>query len=224
MSDDQCFRDLVRCRDPRAPQALSAFEFLRKKEEMLNLQDEIERTQESLRSHQKPFKGHPLITEWLLQFSPECYGKVARTTVLALIGDSCQGKTTKGLSIFGQSKTLKVSCQGCPKGVLPGLSAFKRGRHTAILFDEVRVDQIMENREFFQSSVFPQTLSQSSCNQYSYQLWVYQIAMIVCTNHLPTSVEEGLSSADAEWLHSNVVQVKLAAGQTWYIKDDVTAL
>ena len=220
MNDDQCFRDLVRCRDARAPQALVAFEYLRKKEEMLNLQDEIERTQESLRSQQKPFKGHPLISEWLLQFSPECYGKVARTTVLALIGDSCQGKTTKGLSIFGMSKTLKVSCQGCPKGVLPGLSAFKRGRHVAILFDECRSDQILENREFFQSSVFPQTLSQSSCNQYSYQLWVYQIAMIVCTNHLPMTEAEGLLPADADWMKANVVKVKLEVGQTWYIKHD----
>jgi len=45
MDDDQCFRDLVRCRDARAPQALVAFEYFRKQEEMLNLQDEIQRSQ-----------------------------------------------------------------------------------------------------------------------------------------------------------------------------------
>ena len=52
MDDDQCCRDLVRCRDPRAPMALAAFEYLRKKQEMLNLQDEIDRTQEALRLRQ----------------------------------------------------------------------------------------------------------------------------------------------------------------------------
>ena len=220
MDDDQCCRDLVRCRDPRAPQALAAFEYLRKKEEMLNLQDEIERTQEALRSRQKPFKTHPLITEWLPQFLPANHGVRARCTVLAFIGDSMQGKTTKGLSIFGISKTLKVSCQGCPTGVLPGLSAFKRGRHVAILFDECRSDQILLNREFFQSSVYPQSLSQSACNQYSYQLWVYQVAMIICANHLPMIVADGLSPADAEWLQANVVMVTLPAGDTWYLKHD----
>ena len=61
MDNEQCFRDLVRCRDPRAPMALAAFEYLRKKQEMLNLQDEIDRTQEALRLRQNPFKQHPLI-------------------------------------------------------------------------------------------------------------------------------------------------------------------
>ena len=74
MNDDQCCRDLIRCRDPRAPLALSAFEYLRKKQEMLNLQDEIDRTQEALRLRQNPFKPHPLINSWLPQFTPENHG------------------------------------------------------------------------------------------------------------------------------------------------------
>lgn len=218
MEDDACYRDLVRCRDPRAPQALSAFEYLRKKEAMLNLQDEIRRVQEDLRTRQRPFISHPSVTLWAEQFSSSNYGKSPRFQTLALVGGSQQGKTSKGMSIFGVSKTVKVSCQGCPKGVLPGLSAFNRNRHVAILFDEARVDQILENREFFQASVYPQQLSQSLCNQYSYEIWVYQVGMIVCANCLPMSEEEGLSAEDANWMAANVVRVTLGEGQTWYLK------
>jgi hypothetical protein len=222
MDDDQCCRDLIRCRDPRAPLALSAFEYLRKKQEMLNLQDEIDRTQEALRLRQNPFKPHPLINSWLLQFTPENYGVRARCTILAFIGPSKEGKTSKAVSLFGISKTLKVSCQGCPLGVLPGLSSFKRGRHAAILFDECRSDQILLNREFFQSGVYPQSLSQSACNQYAYQLWVYQVAMIICANELKMTEADGLSSSDAEWLRTNVVVVTLPEGHSWFLKDNET--
>ena len=222
MNDDQCCRDLIRCRDPRAPLALSAFEYLRKKQEMLNLQDEIDRTQEALRLRQNPFKPHPLINSWLPQFTPENHGVRARCKILAFIGPSREGKTSKAVSIFGIAKTLKVSCQGCPHGVLPGLSSFKRGRHAAILFDECRHDQILLNREFFQSGVYPQSLSQSACNQYAYQLWVYQVAMIICANELKMSEADGLSSSDAEWLRTNVVVVTLPEGHAWFLKNNET--
>ena len=204
--------------------ALAAFEYLRKKQEMLNLQDEIDRTQEALRLRQNPFKGHPLINTYLGQFISENHGVKARCKALALLGPSMEGKTSKAVSLFGISKTLKVSCQGCPHGVLPGLSSFKRGKHAAILFDECRSDQILLNREFFQSGVYPQSLSQSACNQYAYQLWVYQVAMIICANELKMTEAEGLSCSDAEWLRANVIVVSLPAAQSWFLKDNETSV
>ncbi len=218
MSDDECYRDLVRCRDPRAPQSLAAFEYLRKKETVQNLQDEIDRVQEQLRSLQRPFKQHPTVAKWHEQFSPIHYGTEGRKQALAFVGGSMQGKSSMGMSIFGISQTLKVSCAGCPKGILPGLTAFVRGKHLAILFDEIRIDQILDNREFFQSSVYPQQLSQSLCNQYAYAVWVYHVGMILCANHLAMTEEEGLSASDADWMLANVVEVTLPAGQTWYLK------
>ena len=222
MTDEQCCRDLIRCRDPRAPLALAAFEYLRKKQDMLDLEDEIARTQELLRLRQNPFKPHPLVDWFVLQFAPENHGVTARTKTLAFIGRSMEGKTSKAISVYGPSRTLKVSCQGCPIGVLPGLSSFKRGKHKAILFDECRHDQILLNREFFQSGVYPQSLSQSACNQYAYQLWVYQVAMIICANDLKMSEADGLSVSDAEWLTSNVVRVSLPAGHSWFLRDNET--
>ena len=218
MDNEACYRDLLRCRDMRAPQAVAAFDFLSKKEGMLGLQDEIARVQDELVSRQRPFLSHPSIEQWQLQFSPDQYGLRQRFSILALVGGSQQGKTSKGMSIFGMSKTLKVSCKGCPRGVLPGLSKFDRKRHVAIVFDECRLDQILDNREFFQASVYPQHLSQSLCNQYSYELWIYQTALIVCCNHLPMTEAEGLDPSDADWLSSNVIRVTLREGQTWYLK------
>ena len=218
MEDEACYPDLLRCRDLRAPQAVAAFEFLSKKEAMLGLQDEIARVQAQLVSRQRPFISHPSIEQWMTQYVPEQYGEMQRFAILALVGGSQQGKTSKGMSLFGMARTLKVSCQGCPRGVLPGLGKFSRKRHAAILFDECRVDQILDNREFFQASIYPQHLSQSLCNQYSYELWIYQTALIVCCNSLPMLVDEGVDEADADWLSANVIRVTLREGQTWYLK------
>jgi len=223
MSDEECYRDLVRCRDPRAPQALAAFEYLRKKETIQNLQDEIARVQEELRLLQRPFKQHPTITKWEDQFLPKTYGTVPRSKPLVLVGGSQQGKTSRAMAIFGISKTFKVSCQSCPNGVLPSLSGFVRGKHVAILFDEIRSDQVLLNREFFQSSQFPQTMSQSACNQYAYEVWVYHIAMILCANKLEMTEEDGLSVSDADWMQSNIIEVMLPVGHTWYLKADESA-
>jgi len=221
MTDDECYRDLERCRHPRAPQALQAFGYIRKKETIQNLQDEIARVPEQLRSLQRPFKQHPEITKWEDQFVPTKYGSVPSVKCLAFVGGSQQGKTSRGMAIFGISKTLKVSCQGCPWGILPGLSSFVRGKHVAILFDEIRSDQVLSNREFFQSSAFPQSMSQSACcNQYAYPVWVYHTAMILCANHLEMTEGDGISASDADWMTQNVTVVTLEADQTWYLKPD----
>lgn len=218
MEDESCLKDLVRCRDPRAPQAIAAFEFIRKRQRINDLKHEIDEVQRTLFQQQRPFIPHPLVDVWQKQYSSSTYGVVARYKILALVGGSQQGKTSKGMSIFGFDKTLKVGCQSCPPGVLPSLSTFDRKVHKAILFDECRVDQILQNREFFQASPYLQSMSQSLCNQYLYEIWVYQTALIACSNYLPTSVEEGLSESDADWMSSNVVKVCLAPGQTWYTR------
>lgn len=218
MSSEDCVEDLVRTRDPRAMHAIQAHEFLQKRQQILGLQSEILKVQAMLEARQRPFISHAQIEEWKTQYSSENYGVLARFQLLGLVGSSRQGKTSMALSLFGVQHTLKCGCQGCPRGVLPSLAAFDRSKHKAILFDECRVDQILGNKEFFQAGPSLQTMSQSSCNQYSYQVWVYQTALIVSTNSLPMTEEEGLSHADAEWLQANIVRVELAKGQTWFVR------
>ena len=162
-----------------------------------------------LRQRQKPFRSHPSIDEWITDFDATNYGKMARWKILAIVGTSRQGKTWKGVSIFGQTNTLKVGCGTCPPGVLPSLAEFDRTLHKAIVFDECRGDQILNNRELFQSSVYPQKMSQSLCNQHAYQIWVYMTAMIVCCNELKMTQEDGLNESDADWMQANVTVVQL---------------
>jgi hypothetical protein len=217
MDGDTCLSELIRCRDPRSPQSIASLELIIRKEKMLYLQQDIRTVQCSLSKQQRPFIEHPMIQEWMQQYSVEKYGKVSRFKILALVGGSQQGKTSKGVSLFGIEHTLKLGCQSLPEGVLPSVAGFDRGRHKAICFDECRTDQILANREFFQACQFVQSLSQSLCNQNSYDVWAYQTAMIVCSNFLPDSEELGLSPQDADWMTANVILVKLAAGKTWFM-------
>jgi hypothetical protein len=217
MDADTCLSELIRCRDPRSPQSITALELIVRKEKILNLQQDIRSVQGLLSQQQRPFIDHPLIREWMQQYSEHNYGKTSRFKILALVGGSQQGKTSKGVSLFGIERTLKLGCQSLPQGVLPSVAGFDRHRHKAMCFDECRTDQILANREFFQACQFVQSLSQSLCNQHSYDVWAYQTAMIVCSNFLPTTTEAGLSTQDADWMTANVVVVQLAAGQTWFM-------
>ena len=165
----------------------------------------------------RPFRGHVCIDQWRKQYDVENYGKLARFSSLLLTAGSRAGKSWKALSIFGVQATLKVNCQGLSLATLPSLSTFDRRLHRAILFDEIRPDQVLGNKEVFQAPAFPVSLAQSNCNAFCYQLWLYQIALVCCSNHFPMSQAEGLSADEEDWLQANLVQVELPEGQRWYL-------
>ena len=150
------------------------------------------------------------------QFETSTYGRQARFRTLVLVGGTQEGKTSKGISLWGSSRTLKVSCGNCGEGVLPSLDQFERSKHDAILFDEGRIDQVLKNRELFQSNAHLQTLGQSVCNPYAYSVWVYHKAMIVCTNNFDVH-DAKITESDREWLTKNVIRVELPAGERWFV-------
>ena len=121
MDAQNCLADLIRCRDPQSPNSIQALEFIVRKEKMLNLAVEISSVQMKLSNKQRPFLEHPLIQEWMKQFSSEPYGHMARFKILALVGGSQQGKTSKAVSLFGIQNTLKLGCQSLPTGVPPSV-------------------------------------------------------------------------------------------------------
>ena len=218
MSDEDCERELVMCRDRGAPQALAALEMIRKRQKQIDAAEEIARVQEMLEKHNKPFHDHADIDKWLLQYSPSNYGKVARFFMLVLVGDTLQGKTSKGMSLFGSARTLKLACGPCPHGVLPSLGALDRQEVKAILFDEIRLDQVLQFRELFQANQYPQQMGTSACNPYAYNVWVYNIAMILCTNNWHVD-DPKVSPGDRSWLVKNAVVVQIPKDNTWYVKD-----
>ena len=217
ISDDDVCKELIRSRDRGAISALQDVELLIKRARTLDVEDEIRRVQSILQSKQCGFVSHAVITEFLLQFETSRYGVDHRKKCLLLVGDSQQGKSTKALSLFSPEKTLKVSCQGLPDGVLPSLGRFDRAQHLAIVWDEIRPDQVLNNRELFQSNAHEQFLQQSVCNQHAYSVWVYHTAQILCANSFGMD-SPPLSEGDAQWLNSNIHVARLAPGQRWFLK------
>lgn len=216
MSDADCLKDIVRSRDRGAVHAVQALEALVKRQRMIDLEEEIARVQRNIAGSLKNFIEHPVIDEFKDQVQPHLYGIVGRLRCLLLVGDSRQGKTNKGMSIFGVQHTLKVSCQGLPPGVIPSLARLNREVHRAILWDEVRPDQILGNREIFQSNQWEQWMSQSICNQHAYSVWLYFIPMILSANEFDMD-HSSVSAADSEWLHKNILVASLAPDQKWYL-------
>ena len=152
----------------------------------------------------------------MMQFQPSKYGFQARFKFLVLVGGTQQGKTSKGMSLMGPEKTYKVSCGGCSSGVLPSLSNFDRDRHQAVLFDEVRTDQVIHHREVFQSNQYVQTLGSSPCNPYAYSIWSYFVPFILCCNEFDIE-STSLSAADQNWLSGNAMIVTLKVGEKWFL-------
>ena len=221
MSDKDCERELIRCKDRGAPAALLAMEQIRKKAAVLALEDQIKYVQDELEKQQAPFRDHPTICKFVKQFDKSTYARLARRMCLVLVGDSQQGKTSKGMSLWGKARTLKLSCGPCGEGVLPSLAAFDRNLHDAILFDEARMDQVLKNRELFQGNEFLQTLGSSQCNPYAYSIWVYNVGLIVCCNEFDLT-RPTVSVGDVDWITKNCHIVALGETTKWYIEGSTT--
>ena len=218
MSADDCEKDLVRCRDRTAPSALEALDKLRKRTRQLDLQDEIASVQRMLEVRQKRFKAHDKVEEFVQQFGQSKYGVSCRFKTLVLVGGTQQGKTSKAMSLWGLAHTLKVSCGSCGEGVMPSLGSFDRDKHSAIVFDEIRPDQVLKHRELFQSNAYEQRLGSSPCNPYEYSVWCYMTPMILCANSWCMN-EDKIGPANANWLVGNCLVAELPKDEKWYLSN-----
>ena len=217
MSDKDCERELIRCKDRGAPAALLALDQIRKRASVLALEDEIKYVQDELEKAQVAFRDDPMVTKFVKQFDKSNYARLARRKCLVLVGDSQQGKTSKGMSLWGKSRTLKLSCGPCAEKVLPSLAGFDRDLHDAVLFDEARLDQVLAFRELFQGNEFLQTLGSSPCNPYAYSIWVYNVPLIVCCNEFDPENAD-ISATDQVWITKNCFIVELPPDEFWYDK------
>ena len=213
-SADDTQKELLRSRERGALSAWDNLEALMSRERHQNLQAQIAEIQAALRRQQRPFRTHESIGVFMEQFSGRHFGKWARFRFLVLVGPSVQGKTSKAMSLYPE-QTLKVCCGTCPDGILPSIAAFDWLKHRAIVFDEARPDQVLRNREVFQANQHTQTLGQSACNAFSYQVYLYHRALILCANAWDLSASS-ISESDREWLEANQILVSLPPGQRWY--------
>jgi len=125
------------------------------------------------------FRTTPAQLEWLRQYQED--QNLMRHKPMLMVGKSQSGKTRKACSIFGQKHTFVVNCQGLGKN-LPSLRDFRRHDHRCIVFDEVSSDQVLANKLVFQAGLGGLTLAQSPCNAHAYEVWLYKVPMILCSN------------------------------------------
>ena len=177
---------------------------------------EIERVQTMLTRSLGPFRPHPRIDTFLAQFQARHLGVKYRFKSLGLFGGSQTGKTSKAMSLFGRHATLRVNCQGYGFGRIPDIQQFDRNVHKAIVWDDVRPDQVLCAKEVFTSVPWVLTMNESRCDRPCHNVWLYGIAHILCSNSFPMTDHEGQRPEDAYWLQSNIIDVTLAVGERWY--------
>ena len=122
------------------------------------------------------------------------------------------------MSLFGAEHTLSVNCQGVSPS-LPSIRAFDRAQHSAILWDEVDEAQVLNNKLVFQAGNSTVAMSQSACNAFSYEKYLYAVPMLLCSNVFSYHVSRGkqLPAEDQQWLTENVLLAELAEDDKWFV-------
>ena len=217
MSHQAARLSLVTCRAMGADRVYKYVDWIEERETSYNITDTADALKLKLEATLGTFRSHHVIDEWLRQYSEEQVDKTLRFKPLLLQGESQTGKTRKGLSLFGSSRTLVVNCQGLGKN-LPSLRSFDHQRHSCILFDEANSRQVLENKVVFQAGVDPVSLGQSACNAFAYTVWLRAVPMILCSNdfQMEDRSDAKMPAEDVEWLQSNIMEAKLPRGQPWF--------
>ena len=159
----------------------------------------------------RPSKHFEEIIKWV-EGLKSGYGKETRFPFLVLNGPSRFGKTRYASRLYGKDATLMVTAQ---KQTHVDLKDFKRCLHKAIVFDEADEHYVLGNKQIFQAGLDDVTLGQSATMSYKYNVWLYGVACIVCTN---VWGEAALSEPDRSWLEKNSILINVS--QPMYETDD----
>ena len=165
---------------------------------------EVEEAEKNWIQQRLPYcssKVFPEIVKWMQLFTNPSNDRT-RFPFLVLNGESQMGKTRFAARLFGESKTLILSCQNIG---LPNLRSFRRDQHRCIVFDEASHTMVFNNKQVFQAGIDTVMLGQSNCNEHAYSVWLYGVPLVVSTNDwlLGASVEQ------QDWLSRNSVLVNV---------------
>ena len=126
-----------------------------------------------------------------------------RSKFLVYDGPSRMGKTELASSWFTAEYTLVVNAQEC---ATPNLRPLLKGRHRAILFDEGGWELCWKNKAMMQGSPRTVTMAQSQCNDRCYDVLLFRVPMIVCSN----TFWEGCNDPEArDWIEKNSIFVEV---------------
>ena len=214
--------DLIHCRDWHAGSMLDKLRLLDRLEREYKERQEMEHYMQLLDKNMLPFVTTKELDDWIRDHDKIVFGRTHRWKVACFVGTTNTAKSKKAASLF-PGRTLKVSCNGLPLGILPSLKEFKRSDHDAILFDEIRMDQVLGNRELFQAGIWPTKLAQSACSQHEYKVWCYGTAMILATSSIQINMDTPTAESDAKWLEDNLELLRPPAGhKVWYVKPETS--
>lgn len=146
-----------------------------------------------LRRNLLEFKEDPLeVQQWKAQYHDRNFGKLSRFRPLILDGPTRLGKTMWATSFFGTNSTLVLQCQNVTE---PSLHAIRNdaSAYKCIVFDEGCWQLVHEHKMLFQAGQELVTCCQSPTNQSAYDVFVYALPMIVCSNNFWKDI-----SAEAE--------------------------
>ena len=145
----------------------------------------------------RPFKA---LTAEIAQWKAQYEVVEERYRMLVLHGPSRTGKSRLARSLFGEDTTLVVDVQHAKH---PDLRAFQRGKHQAVLLDEVSSPRfIVENKKLLQAHLDGAILGQSATQLYTYEVFLWRIPIMLTTNNWDYSA---FSDADKDWLETNCV-------------------
>ena len=203
-----CIAEAIGSRDG-ARNFVTEVEWLIKKEKDINIARKVLELQTVLRHGQKQFKPDPmLVSVWKQQYI-NCIAEArCRFRPLVLQGPSRVGKSRWAMSFFEAGQCLVLDCQN---SVEPNLRQFDPTVHKAIIFEEAPGSMVVRHKMLFQAGPNSISMGQSATNCNVYDVLVYGVQMIICTNAFFESVRE---PHDLEWLHSNIVFLEVTE-PTW---------
>jgi hypothetical protein len=161
----------------------------------------VAKTQAQLFKAMRPFQQIGKVQAWMRKYSGSC----SRKKFLVLEGASGLGKTEYARSLFGVERTLELNCAGSLSFCLREHDAL---RHRCILWDEARVQLVLQERKLFQCPACWVQLGASPTGSHVYKVWLNDTVMIVGSNTWTEQLQH-TPKADADWIEANQVLVKV---------------
>ena len=216
LSHEQAIEDLYLSRDRGLLGAVNLVTQVMQREEAAARKELIAKRFKRLRASMFSFRSHEKIEEFLGQFRDVENSGGFRFKMLLLRGPTGSAKSQKGASLFGFQRTLLVNMQGLGAN-LPCLRKLSKKNYDSVVFDEASHEQVLANKTLFQAGPWPVSLGQSACGQHAYELDVYGVPMILCSNDFKLDVHEGLSEEQSSWLRGNILEAELPPNaKVWY--------
>jgi hypothetical protein len=146
----------------------------------------------------------PEIVAWVERYSGQHH---QRKKTLVLDGESGMGKTEYIRQLFGSDQVFEVNLKR--GGSDFSLRSFDESIHKCILFDELHPDVVLDNRKLFQCQNVVIELGQSPTGTQTYEVWLNDVVIVICSNCWETDVAGLDNPADRRWLQSNCEYVKV---------------